>query len=95
METFASRGRSDDAWGAAAEPPVRRGLPDGGGTAAESGRALRARIERRTDASAAAPWAALGRDAGNRPAGLLGDVRVAVPGTGLLPATSTLGIGRV
>ncbi|TXS58112.1 SCO6745 family protein [Streptomyces sp. t39] len=95
VETFASRGWSDAEWGAAAERLVLRGLLDADGSATDAGRALRSRVEERTDAAAAAPWAALGPDATARLAELLGDLWVAVLSTGLLPATNTLGIGRV
>ncbi|MFE7380271.1 hypothetical protein ACFU9F_07880 [Streptomyces zhihengii] len=94
-ETFASRGWTGADWSAAAERLVVRGLMDADGAATDAGRALRSRIEQRTDASAAAPWAVLGPDGTARLAELLGGPWVAVLGTGLLPATNTLGIGRI
>lgn len=95
VETFAGRGWSDDEWEAARLRLASRGLLNADGTATEAGRTVRAEVERHTDESAAAPWAALGPQHSARLAELLGDVWVAVLGTGLLPAQNTLGIGKV
>ncbi|MGI5322235.1 SCO6745 family protein [Actinomadura nitritigenes] len=54
-----SRGWSREQWDEAADALVARGLV-GGGTATEAGRALKARIEERTDALAAPPYHAVG-----------------------------------
>lgn len=94
-ETFASRGWSEKEWSAARERLVGRGLLESDGTATEAGRALRATVERHTDELAAAPWQALGAADTGRLADLLGDYWVAVIGSGLLPGTNTLGIGKV
>ncbi|MFD5324599.1 hypothetical protein [Streptomyces sp. NPDC127092] len=100
--TFASRGWSAAEWAAARERLAARGLvhPDGAadaeaGTATDAGRALRADVERRTDELAAAPWAALGSEATDRLAELLGGPWLTVVGSGLLPSENTLGIGKV
>ncbi|MFJ9086647.1 hypothetical protein ACIRL3_29910 [Streptomyces sp. NPDC102384] len=95
QETFASRGWSEKEWSAARERLVERGLLEPDGTATEAGRALRATVERHTDELAAAPWRALGAADTGRLADLLGDYWVAVIGSGLLPGTNTLGIGKV
>ncbi|MFI2456491.1 hypothetical protein [Streptomyces sp. NPDC019539] len=92
---FSSRGWSDGAWAAARERLAARGLLGADGTATEAGRALRARVERRTDELAAAPWRALGESDTTRLAELLGPLWVAVLGSGLLPRETTLGIGKV
>ncbi|KAB8163309.1 hypothetical protein FH609_021140 [Streptomyces sp. 3MP-14] len=93
--TFASRGWSPAEWDAAGERLTARGLLGPDGSASEAGRALRARVERETNALAAAPWAALGAERTARLADLLGEFWVAVLGSGLLPRENTLGIGRV
>lgn len=95
-ETFASRGWSAEEWEAARQRLVGRGLLDEGGAVTEAGRSLRAEVELRTDELAAAPWRALGADATQRLAELLGPLWVAVLGSGLLPTEgNTLGIGKV
>ncbi|MEB8340881.1 SCO6745 family protein [Streptomyces endophyticus] len=94
-ETFASRGWSEKEWSAARERLVERGLLETDGTATEAGRALRATVERHTDELAAAPWQALGASDLDRFGDLLGEYWVAVLGSGLLPGTNTLGIGKV
>jgi hypothetical protein len=62
----ATRGWSEDQWGAAVAGLAARGLmpPDGGLT--EQGTALRAAIESATDERAAAPWDALGEVGASR-----------------------------
>ncbi|WP_185910824.1 SCO6745 family protein [Streptomyces sp. WAC07149] len=95
-ETFQSRQWSAPDWAAARERLVRRGLlePAGPATATAAGRALRAEVERHTDELAAGPCEALGSADLERLAGLLGDFWVAAIGSGLLPMTTTLGIGK-
>ncbi|EFL19662.1 hypothetical protein [Streptomyces sp. C] len=95
-ETFRSRQWSAPEWAAAREHLVRRGLlePDGPATATAAGRALRAKVERHTDELAAGPYEALGSESTERLAALLGDFWVAAIGSGLLPMTTTLGIGK-
>ncbi|MCF0081030.1 SCO6745 family protein [Streptomyces lomondensis] len=95
VERFESRGWSPGEWAAARDRLVTRGLVDADGTATEEGRALRHRVERRTDQLASAPWRFLGPDGVDRLAGLLGHYWVAVLATGLLPSETTLGIGKV
>ncbi|MFF3454793.1 hypothetical protein ACFYXH_10745 [Streptomyces sp. NPDC002730] len=95
VETFTSRGWSEEEWGAARERLVARGLLDADGAATEAGRELRAEVERRTDELAAAPWAALADADRDRLVELLGPLWVEVLGTGLLPGVTTLGIGKV
>jgi hypothetical protein len=58
-----SRQWSDEEWHAAVERLAERGLVTGDGTSTEAGRALRDRVEARTDELALAPWRALGEDA--------------------------------
>lgn len=95
VEVFSSRGWSDAEWAAARERLAVRGLVGPDGTATEEGRALRARVERRTDELAAAPWRALGESHTDRLAGLFGPLWVEVLASGLLPRENTLGIGKV
>ncbi|MFF1509147.1 hypothetical protein [Streptomyces sp. NPDC058326] len=92
---FASRGWSPAEWAAARERLTARGLLHPDGTATDTGRALRAEVERHTDELATAPWTALGPDATARLAELLGGPWLAAIGSGLLPAENTLGIGKV
>ncbi|MEU6670132.1 hypothetical protein [Streptomyces sp. NPDC046727] len=94
-ERFESRGWSPGEWSAARSRLAARGLVEKDGTATEAGRALRREVEERTDRLAVAPWRALGRAAVDRLTELLGDYWVAVISTGLLPAETTLGIGKV
>lgn len=94
-ETFGSRGWSDKEWAAARQRLTRRGLVEPDGTATDAGCALRAEVERHTDELAAAPWRALGAADMDRLGNLLGDYWVAVIGSGMLPGTNTLGIGKV
>ncbi|RSS53604.1 hypothetical protein EF912_17950 [Streptomyces sp. WAC07061] len=96
-ETFQSRQWSAPDWAAARERLVRRGLlePDGPLAATAAGRALRAKVESHTDELAAGPCEALGSADLERLAALLGDFWVAAIGSGLLPMTTTLGMGKV
>ncbi|GGP57149.1 SCO6745 family protein [Streptomyces sindenensis] len=94
-EVFASRGWSAEEWGAARRRLQERGLLAADGTATDTGRELRAEVERRTDEEAAAPWRALGSPGRERLAELLGEPWLEVIGSGLLPSENTLGIGKV
>ncbi|WP_326677742.1 SCO6745 family protein [Streptomyces sp. NBC_01237] len=94
-ETFESRGWSAGEWTAARQRLEARGLLEPDGTATEAGRALRARVERRTDELAAEPWRALGGEVRVRLVALLEPLWVTTLGSGLLPAENTLGIGKV
>ncbi|MFE9726560.1 hypothetical protein ACFYQ5_23935 [Streptomyces sp. NPDC005794] len=94
-EVFASRGWSRGEWAAGRERLAARGLLAADGSATEAGRALRARVERRTDEAASPPWAALGAEGRERLVELLGPLWMAAIGSGLLPSETTLGIGKV
>lgn len=94
-EVFASRGWSDQEWGAARQRLLKRGLLTPDGTATEAGRALRGEVERRTDEAAVAPWRELGSQERERLVELLGPLWVAAIGSGMLPSETTLGIGKV
>ncbi|MGW2839665.1 SCO6745 family protein [Streptomyces sp. NPDC001493] len=95
VAVFASRGWSEQEWTAAQERLEARGLVTEDGTATEAGRALRTEVERRTDERAAEPWRALGEPGRARLAELLGTPWLEAVGSGLLPAETTLGIGKV
>jgi hypothetical protein len=92
---FASRGWNEHEWAAARERLLARGLLNADHTATDAGRALRAEVERCTDALAAAPWRTLGDQATARLAELLGPLWLEVLGSGMLPRETTLGIGKV
>src|SRR5215207_1709707 len=65
------RGWSTDEWAAAVRRLTGRVLIEGPDRLSEAGRELRAWVEERTDAAAAAPWQALGEDRTRRLAELL------------------------
>ncbi|MFF9489412.1 hypothetical protein [Streptomyces sp. NPDC014676] len=92
---FASRGWNEHEWADARERLLVRGLLNADHTATDAGRALRAEVEHRTDALAAAPWRTLGGEATARLAELLGPLWLEVLGSGMLPRETTLGIGKV
>ncbi|WP_069743108.1 hypothetical protein [Streptomyces sp. EN23] len=94
-EVFASRGWSAEEWGAARRRLQERGLLAADGKATDTGRAVRAEVERRTDEEAASPWRALGSPGRERLAELLGEPWLEVIGSRLLPSENTLGIGKV
>ncbi len=94
VEVFASRGWSSQQWAAAVARLVERGWVDASGTATEAGHAGRAVVEHRTDELAAGPYRTLGQAGVGRLAQLTVPITTAVVRAGLLPATSTLGIGR-
>jgi hypothetical protein len=94
-DTFAGRGWSAEEWEAARDRLARRGLVDADGTATPAGHALRDQVERLTDELAAGPWQALGEAGAERLAELNRPLLGAVLESGLLPMTSTLGIGKV
>ncbi|QFY05377.1 hypothetical protein GBF35_00580 [Nonomuraea phyllanthi] len=95
VANFAGRGWSDEEWEAARERLAGRGLVDADGTATPAGQALRDQVERLTDELAAGPWQALGEAGAARLAELNRPLLGAVFESGLLPMTSTLGIGTV
>lgn len=95
VERFESRGWSPREWTSARDRLIARGLVGADGAATEAGRALRRSVERHTDQLAAGPWQSLGPAGTDRLAELLGDFWVAVLASGLLPAETTLGIGKV
>ncbi|GGK62876.1 hypothetical protein Sme01_04930 [Sphaerisporangium melleum] len=94
-EAFAGRGWTGGEWDAARDRLAARGLVGPDGTATERGRLLREDIERLTDDLAIGPWQALGAGRAERLAELTTPLLVAALESGLLPATNTLGIGRV
>ncbi|MER6916121.1 hypothetical protein ABT354_30995 [Streptomyces sp. NPDC000594] len=94
-EVFASRGWSEPAWAAARERLSARGLLNPDGTATDTGRALRAEVERHTDELATAPWQTLGPESTARLADLLDPLWLTTLGSGLLPRENTLGIGKI
>ncbi|MFI0454522.1 hypothetical protein [Actinomadura sp. 6N118] len=95
VETFTSRGWTGEEWQAAQDRLASRGLVDAGGQATDKGRELRDSVERRTDDLAIAPWEALGKEKADRLAELTLPILIANLETGLLPASNTLGIGKV
>ena len=95
VEVFASRGWTDEEWGAARERLTARGWVASDGEATEAGRAGRREVERRTDELAVAPWRALGAARAGRLAQLVVPVMRAVVRSGMLPKQSTLGLGGV
>jgi hypothetical protein len=92
VESFASRGWTEQEWSAARDRLAERGWVDEQGGATEHGRRLRDDVERMTDELAAGPWRALGTDGCARLTELCGPVFAAVIGAGMLPTQSTLGI---
>lgn len=92
LTAFASRGWTDAEWAAARDRLTERGWLDGEGRATELGRRGRDDIERTTDELAAEPYRVLGEKGCARLAELTGPLFMAVIGTGMLPAQSTLGI---
>ncbi|HEU0170234.1 MAG TPA: hypothetical protein VFR26_02260 [Acidimicrobiales bacterium] len=62
----ATRGWSDDAWGAARDRLRHRGLLDDGGALTPAGAAVRDHVEAVTDEQAMAPWRHLGEDDADR-----------------------------
>ncbi|MGP3955587.1 SCO6745 family protein [Nonomuraea sp. 3N208] len=95
VANFAGRGWSSEEWAAARERLASRGLIDSEGSATAAGQALRDQVERHTDDLAAGPWRALGEAAAERLAHLNRPLLGAVFESGMLPATSTLGIGKI
>ncbi|MFG1857949.1 hypothetical protein ACGFJT_39360 [Actinomadura geliboluensis] len=95
VETFASRGWTDEEWAAARDRLAARGLVSGDGTATDRGREMRDSVERMTDDLAYAPWRALGEAKAERLGQLTMPILVKVLETGLMPAENTLGIGKV
>lgn len=93
-EVFASRGWTAGEWAAATGRLAAGGWVDSAGTATTRGKEGRDAVERLTDELAAAPWRALGPARAGRLAQLVMPIMLAVVNSGLLPATSTLGISR-
>jgi len=93
--TFDSRQWSADAWAAAADRLRSRGWIDADGAATERGAAGRDQVERLTDRLAAGPWRTLTETELARVVELNEPVLTAALLSGLLPATSTLGITTV
>ncbi|MFD0684234.1 SCO6745 family protein [Actinomadura fibrosa] len=95
VETFASRGWTDAEWAAGRERLMSRGLVNADGIATDAGRELRDEVERTTDELAEAPWRELGADGCARLSELTMPILVKVLETGLMPASNTLGIGKI
>lgn len=95
VANFAGRGWSEQEWAQAQERLQARGLVNADGTATEAGRALRDQVERTTDELAARPWRTLGEEKAERLAQLNLPFLGAVFEAGILPMTSTLGIGTI
>lgn len=95
VANFAGRGWNEQEWAEAADRLAARGLIDADGQATEQGRRLREQVERMTDDLAAAPWRALGVEGAERLAQLNLPFLGAIFETGVLPMSSTLGIGKV
>ncbi|MFI6317420.1 hypothetical protein ACIBG8_07865 [Nonomuraea sp. NPDC050556] len=95
VANFAGRGWSEQEWAQAQDRLQERGLVNADGTATEAGRALRDQVERTTDELAARPWRALGEARAERLAQLNLPFLGAVFEAGILPMTSTLGIGTI
>ncbi|TDE32540.1 hypothetical protein [Actinomadura sp. 6K520] len=95
VETFASRGWTDEEWAAARDRLRSRGLVDAAGAATDRGRELREAVERMTDDLAYGPWRTLGAEKVDRLGRLTMPILVKVLESGLLPAQNTLGIGKV
>jgi len=93
VDVFASRGWTNEEWGAAQDRLTSRGWMDADGNATERGRQARQGLEVRTDELAAGPWAAIGADEAGRLAGLVMPLMRTVVGSGMLPRQSTLGLG--
>jgi hypothetical protein len=85
-----ARGWSDQEWDAAAARLTERGWLDADGKATEVALAARDRIEASTDALAAGPWRALGRDGAARLAELLRPVSETV--LDVLPKPNPIGL---
>ncbi|WKX73519.1 hypothetical protein [Streptomyces sp. XD-27] len=92
-EVFASRQWSSAEWDAARDRLAERGWVSADGTATPRGVEGRTSVERLTDQLASEPWRALGTPSAGRLAELLVPTVMDIVGTGLLPASSTLGIG--
>jgi hypothetical protein len=81
-----SRGWSSDAWNAATEGLVSRGILHGTGELTQAGTDLRSRLEDLTDELGYPPWRALSDDQADDLRGLAKVIRKAVQATGLFPA---------
>jgi len=80
------RGWSEEQWAAAADGLRDRRILDAAGDLTEAGRALRADVERATDAMAAAPWRHLGAERSERLTDITKPLCRAVAGAGAFPA---------
>jgi hypothetical protein len=89
VEVFASRGWTAEQWDAARARLQDRGWVDGDGVATPAGEAGRAEVERLTDELAAPAYRTVDTA---KLAQLVMPVTMAIVGSGLLPAQSTLGM---
>jgi len=88
------RGWTDEDWEAAEDALRGRGLLDGAGALTEAGRALRERVEARTDELATAPLAALGTDGAERLVAALRPLAAAVRDGDAIPFPNPMGLPR-
>lgn len=85
----ARRGWTEPEWDAAVRRLQERGVLAGDGSLSDEGRRLRARIEDRTDALAAPPWAALGTATSDQLLTALRALVVPIVASGILPGIVT------
>jgi hypothetical protein len=95
VETFGSRGWSDEAWAAATDRLRARGWIDAEGKATDLGVEGRDEVERSTDRLAADPWKAIGEKGIDRLSELNGPILTALLLSELFPAVNTIGIATV
>jgi hypothetical protein len=88
----ASRNWPDAEWDAAADDIARRGWATSDGRLTDSGRELRAELERRTDAAAESPWQRIGSAATRRIADLLAPLSRLVVDNGDYPLPNPVGV---
>lgn len=86
-----ARGWTDDEWDAAETRLTDVGWLDGG-TLTEEGSRRRQAVEDGTDALSSGPWLALGRDASDRLASLLGPLALRIAETGAVPYPNPIGV---
>lgn len=86
------RGWSEQEWAQAGAALRDRGLLDGGAGPTAAGRALRAEVEERTDALAAAPWDALGEERSERLVELVTPLVAAILDGGGFPAVNPMAL---
>jgi hypothetical protein len=83
---------SDEDWSAAEERLRARGWLDAGGALTDTGRAVRAEVEARTDTLAEEPWTALGPERTERLLELLTPMARAINDAGGVPVPNPVGV---